>query len=389
MFAFELWREFKLSIAEILAVFPNGNTVFCDENILVLNWIEKEEILKKANNLGGTIKIVEIINKNENLELLLSENLIPEWFEWKFSYAINIYWQKKQSLKELLKISKEIIKKSWFNPRFVNKDFKNISSTIIIKEALIKKQTDINIINVEDYFYIWRTIFVQNIYAYSNRDYWKETDMNIWMLPPKLSQIMINLWKKDKNIYSLYDPFVWLWTVLIEWAFMWINNLYWSDINWKMIETSTKNLENIKNKFDFKLNIFNQNAKYINEINFLSEIEQITTEWYLWEIMTKNNISLDRINKQKEKLLDLYSWFFSWLKKWNFKWNIVISFPFWDMRWKFLFFEEIYDIINKYCIIEKLIKDENISFGETKAWSLLYKRNSQIVWREIFSLILK
>gem|GEM_PF-3331774 len=45
-----------------------------------------------------------------------------------------------------------------------------------------------------------------------------------------------------------------------------------------MIETSTKNLENIKNKFDFKLDIFNQNAKYINEINFLSEIEQITTE---------------------------------------------------------------------------------------------------------------
>lgn len=95
MFAFELWREFKLSIAEILAVFPNGNTVFCDESILVLNWLEKEEILKKANNLGGTIKIIEIINQNENLEILLNENLIPAWFEWKFSYAISEFWSKK------------------------------------------------------------------------------------------------------------------------------------------------------------------------------------------------------------------------------------------------------------------------------------------------------
>lgn len=292
-------------------------------------------------------------------------------------------------MKELLKTSKQIVKNSWLNPRFVNKDFTNISSTIIIKEALIKKQTDINIINTPETIYLWRSIFVQNIYAYSNRDYWKETDMNIWMLPPKLAQIMINLWKKDKNINSLYDPFVWLWTVLIEWAFMWLKNLYWSDINWKMIETSTKNLNNIKSKFDFEINIFNQNAKYINEVKSLNEIDQITTEWYLWEIMTKNNISLERINKQKEKLLDLYSWFFSWLKKSNFKWNIVISFPFWDMKWKFLFFEEIYDIINKYCKIEKLITDENINFQETKAWSLLYKRNSQIVWREIFSLIIK
>jgi hypothetical protein len=53
-----------------------------------------------------------------------------------------------------------------------------------------------------------------------------------------------------------------------------------------------------------------------------------------------------------------------------------------------LYFEEIYDIITKYCEVEKLLP-ENIEFLETKSGSLLYKRDSQLVGREIFCLKLK
>jgi len=37
MFAFELGREFRLSLAEIFVVFPLGNTIFCDKKILILD----------------------------------------------------------------------------------------------------------------------------------------------------------------------------------------------------------------------------------------------------------------------------------------------------------------------------------------------------------------
>jgi hypothetical protein len=144
----------------------------------------------------------------------------------------------------------------------------------------------------------------------------------------------------------------------------------------------------LKKYFEFERHIFLQNAKYIDEVKFLDWVDAIVTEWYLWEIMTKNNITIERIEKQKAKLLDLYEWFFSWLKKLNFKWNIVISFPFWEVYWKYLYFLEIYNKINEYCIVNKLLP-ECVKFSETRFGSLLYKRDSQLVWREIFSLKLK
>jgi len=58
------------------------------------------------------------------------------------------------------------------------------------------------------------------------------------------------------------------------------------------------------------------------------------------------------------------------------------------MWWKFLYFEEIYDKLKEYFVINKLLP-ESMEFSETKTGSLLYKRDSQLVGREIFSLKLK
>jgi hypothetical protein len=104
--------------------------------------------------------------------------------------------------------------------------------------------------------------------------------------------------------------------------------------------------------------------------------------------MTQKNISPERIEKQKKSLLDLYEWFFSGLNKLEFKWNIVISFPFWEIKSKYFYFNEIYDTIKKYCIIQKLFPTD-IELYETKSWSLLYKRDNQLVWREIFKMKIK
>lgn len=385
MFAFELGREFRLSIAEIFKVFSHeGNTLFCDKKILILDGISKQDILQKAKRLGGTIKIMEVVPVQNEIENVLEKHLGLDTHEWKFHYAMNIFWKSEIGHKELLKISKKVIKEHGKNPRFINGEFKNISSVAIIKEALIKKETDFNFIFTPEKTYFWKTIFVQDIYGYSNRDYGKDRDMNVGMLPPKLAQMMINL--SGWNI--IYDPFVWLWTVLIESVYMENKKIFGSDLSERMVETSRSNLEKLKKSFDFTNHIIFQNAKYIHEINFLCEVDAIVTEWYLWEIMTKNNISLERIEKQRKKLSELYEWFFSGLKRLNFQGNIIICFPFWDMQWKFLYFEEIYDIITKYCTVEKLLP-ENIEFWVTKSGSLLYKRDEQLVGREIFCLKLK
>jgi hypothetical protein len=104
--------------------------------------------------------------------------------------------------------------------------------------------------------------------------------------------------------------------------------------------------------------------------------------------MTKKNIDIERVKKQRESLTKLYESFFSWLKTQGFLWNIVISFPFWDIWWKYYYFDEIYQIIEKYCNVVQMLPN-NIEFTSTKVWSLLYKRDNQIVWREIFKLTIK
>lgn len=380
MIWFQLGREYKLSIAEILAVFPDGKTVYFGRDFLILDNVSENKVLEKANNLWWTIKIIKILD--------LSILDIASNYTWKFNYWISVFWEKK-NLKNILINQKKEFKSNWISSRFVNKDFKNLSSAQIIWEKLINSWSDFSYIFSSNSTYFWITIWVQDINSYSKRDYWKSRDMQIWMLPPKLCQIMINLWWWD----VVYDPFVWLWTVLIESINMWNKCVYWSDLNDRMIEYSNENIKKYIKETNIKIDnfeIIKLNAKFVNESEILltKDINSIVSEWYLWEIMTNVNISLDRIEKQKKSLLELYSKFFEWLKKINFAWNIVICFPFWEFKWKLIYFVEILEILDKYCTIQTFFPDD-FTLTPTKTWSLLYKRDKQLVGREIYKLKIK
>lgn len=380
MIGFQLGREYKLSIAEILSVFPEGKTVYFGSDFLILDNLDENEVLEKCDKLWWTIKIIKISDSS------ITE--IAENHEWKFKYWISVFWDKK-NIKSILVNQKKELKAHWISSRFINKDFQNLTSAQIIWENLIKKKTDFNYIYSKDkvYFGVW--IWVQDINEYSKRDYSKDRDMQTGMLPPKLCQMMLNLawWE------VIYDPFVWLWTVLIEAVQMWRNKVYWSDLSERMVENTFNNINSFIKTKNIKLDdysIIKLNAKFIEESEILSEknVDSIVTEWYLWEMMTQKNISIDRIDKQKKSLVELYDRFFEWLKKINYKWNLVICFPFWEMNWKYIYFNEIYDLIKKYCIIENVFPTWYL-LEPTKAWSLLYKREKQLVWREIFKLRIK
>ena len=401
MIWFILGREFKLSIAEILAVFPAGKTAYFAKDVLILDNLEKEDVLKKANNLWWTIKIIETSPHPSPAGegVIIKDALLHDW---KFKYGISIYWDKR-NLKEILIKQKKQLKASSVSSRFVNKDFKNLTSAQIIWEKLVERWTDYNIINN----WFWKTIWVQDINAYSKRDYSKDRDTQIGMLPPKLCQIMINLsqphpnpllQEREQKDITIYDPFVWLGTVLIESIHMWNKEVYGSDLNERMVEASRKNIKNLINSpllagegLGVRSDILKLNAKFIEESDILAnyKIDSIISEGYLWEVMTKKNISLDRIEKQRESLKSLYEKFFEWLKKVKYQWNIVICFPFWEIKWKYVYFSEIYDILDKYCEVEGLFPKDFKELETTRSGSLLYKRPLQLVGREIFKLKIK
>lgn len=383
MYGFLLGREFRISVAEILSVFPNIQTIYQDKQILIADNVSEEEILQKAKNLWGTIKIISLETTNKSIAELIYEKA-P--YEGKYHYALSVFWEK-QSLKDILLKVKKKLKADKISSRFTNKDFKNLTSAQIIGENLVKKNTDFNYINTGENTYFWASIWVQDIYAYSKRDYAKTRDMQVGMLPPKLSQMMINL----SGGKTIYDPFVGLGTVLIESLHMGNKKVFGSDLSDQMVETSKKNCEEVSEELFANAIIWIEklNAKFIHESSYFDHwVDAIVSEWYLGEVMTKKNISHERIQKQQESLTKIYEPFFAGLQKVGYKWTIVISFPFWDIKGKYSYFDGIYKILEKYCEVLPFFPAD-YQIQASKSGSLLYKRDSQLVWREIFKLKIK
>ncbi len=391
MFIFQLWREYKLSIAELLHVFPRGKIVFFNEEVLVLKSLKRDDVLTKAKTLWGTIKIIETLGVDSFEDHILESAARKEG---KFSYGISVFGER-QNLKSILGWIKSELRDNELSSRYVNKDFENLSSAQIIGERLIPSESDFNIIATGKQSIYWVTIWVQDIETYAQRDYGKKRDMIVGMLPPKLCQMMINISKNPKSKSDnqiVYDPFVGLGTLLIESLYMGNTKVYGSDLNENMVKATRTNLGNIKkeNVADFTFDLQNINAKDIEHSKIIksNKIDAIVSEWYLGEIMTRRNISVERIDTQREILSDLYENFFSGLQNLNYKWSIVICFPFWEMEWKYFYFENIYDILNKYCQIQELFPTY-MDLESTKTGSLLYKREKQLVGREIFKLKIK
>jgi len=385
MYAFQLWREFKLSLAEIFQLFPTDKIEYADKNVCILDTQDRERVLKYLERMWGTIKVIELIpnyrgKTDETISGLLED------FEWKFRYGLSLLWAEK-NLKWLLMDTKKSLKAQWISTRFVNKNFSNLTSAQIIAEWLVKRGADFTVISAWDTEYFGKTIWVQDIDSYSKRDYGKVRDMQVGMLPPKLSQMMINFSEGTK----VYDPFCGLGTILIESALMWNNEVYGSDISPENIEISKQNINYARKTFDtdLKTSMFQVlDAKWISSSPFLKKSDAIVTEWYLGQVFTKKTASKIAIAEEKKLLLDIYISFFEGLKRANYKWVVVICFPFWEVMWIYNYFDEVYDIIKKYAKNLPLLPPHD-EFKHTRSWSLLYKRPDQVVWREIFKLKIK
>ncbi|MBP8016968.1 hypothetical protein KAZ01_03075, partial [Candidatus Gracilibacteria bacterium] len=272
----------------------------------------------------------------------------------------------------------------------VNNSKLNINSATYKKEKLEKFETELNYIENGEKIYFGKTVVFQDVDKYRERDIKKFRDMEVGMIPPKLAQIMINI---SEAKFGIYDPFVGLGTIPIEAINSGYKNIFGSDIS---TELTLKTKKNLRSFFDKKIDNLNTLIFQMDACNIDSKLPKdaydqilkssIVTEGLLGEVMTKGNITIEKIEKQRYILKNLYEKFFTGLKKIGFKGNIVISFPFWDLNGKYLYLKEIYEIFRILEIkIQKLLPD-GIEFKETKEGSLLYKRDDQQVGREIFKL---
>lgn len=426
----KIGNNLHLSIAELISVFGADSLKAVMGGAVLLevpeNVLSPAEAQKTLDRLGSVIEIYEVINdvKDQSFKdesLYVNEfskslaNLISEK-DSKIVFGITSNLLESKLIRATLKNLKKNLK---FSSRFLeqisagsikhNGGLNNSVFVFGIFDFKMKKtETDGNIPKQ----YLARMIAVQDIENYSLRDSKKPfRSAKLGMLPPKLAQIMVNLAlsqnegrQNEAEISKtgiLYDPFCGTGTVLMEGMLHGLK-VRGSDLNAKNIDGTLRNLEWFKEQFEIddtvKFEAFEQNATELNGRD-LKNVKWIVTEGYLGIPKQGNELSQELI-EELESLGDLY---FKFLKKVyeNFKddlnafehdLNVVLTLPVYrgngkDAKKNF-FVENLVEKCEKLgYIVEALVQKNDLGI-KFKA-SVVYKRNDQKVYRQLYRFKLK
>ncbi len=382
---FALGNHPSLSKAEIMAVFPEGQGETGQNGIFLLEVQGKIDAKKTIKQLGGTIKIGEVIAPMKNHEipqacLDFALEAAPN-VNGKFHYGFSNYANAPIDTKKLGMTIKTALRDADYSCRWVMGKEKILSSVIVEQNYLLDKGMEIVFLRDEPgKLFLAQTLAVQPFKELSFRDYGRPgRDDLSGMLPPKLAQIMINLAQGEKT-EPLLDPFCGSGTILSEAMLMGYQKLVGTDISAKAISDTKENLEWIKQNFSIK------NVKTETKIISATEINKpykpktfsaIVTEPYLGPQRGQHEISktvseLEKLYTQSLKAL-------ARIIKQNGK--LVMIWPVFIGRERGQ---------SKFFYLNPLYPDWKIvSSGNTNRQTWLYGREGQKVWREIVILQLK
>lgn len=404
-----LGREYRLSLAELIHVF--GYDAYREHNEMVAIF-ELESLPDNVLfSLGGTTRIIELreeITPDAFPTKVIAEigAMIPHGS--KLTFALSSFGIKMPLLEIGMRMKKTLAKS--YQVRLANAKNENIHSAVFKKERLAKSQTEFALIQMGETVTFGRTVACQDIDAYARRDTGKNRDMTVGMMPPKLVQMMINMLSEDKKKYGIYDPFCGLGTTLIEALNQGIYTIVGSDISEDMMNNTLESVDDFiatesvwqekirsaggsPNKdfrevsYDFFVLDATKIQKAFQEYEIPKNIN-IITEGYLGKIMRKDEVSQDAVFSERRYLTRLYDAFFAGLNSAQFSGEIVMSFPFWKVHNVYIYLEDIGEILQRHgFMIESLLPRE--PGLNTKNGSLLYRRDSQNVGREIMKIICK
>ena len=419
LYAFTLGREWKLSLAELLAIYWQSSYRGHNESVCLLEITESstEQIARYFRRIGGSIRVIEILDETDERRFPTDVIDLIEGKQGdkggKITFALGAYGTEYRVSDIGLRIKKTLVEKG-MSVRLTNIENKNINAASFKKEKLGKTQNEYNLISLGHTIYIGHTLACQDVDEYNHRDTAKSRDMVVGMMPPKLVQMMLHIalagGVRRFSEMSVYDPFCGLGTTLIEAANMWVTRLLGSDLSREMARSTESSLsafieeekmwqERItlawgKPDKDFRgltHEVFELDATKIFRHFEGKKLENtcIVSEGYLGAIMQRESITLDRVKSERMSLMRMYDAFFRGLKNLGFQGNIVMTFPFWDVRWTVSYFTEIYEVLEDAGFQVVPLLPGELSDLLTKRGSLLYRRTNQNVGREVIKIRLQ
>ena len=231
-----LGRQPEISLAELEALF--SNVLGINKNLATFDSTTPPDI----NRLGGCLKLAIPLNKKP-LEYMAN---LPAG---KITLGLSDYSKnttKKTASMEALKLKKILVRHGRSIRVVENKEAILSTATSLHNGLGGKNDRKIELIKINNDWY--KVIGVQDIEKYAKRDQNRPArDAKVGMLPPKLAQILINLCGPLKPGSTVLDPFCGTGVVLQE-ALLMGYRAYGTDLNERMIEYSSKNLEWLSEK---------------------------------------------------------------------------------------------------------------------------------------------
>lgn len=369
-YLFLLWREPALSLAELRSIFSSV------EQKWPFAYVQDEEwtidLYKKW--LGWTIKIakilVEWVKKAELLDLAVSvieKKVVPEK---KLRIGIDCFVP---SLNSLVFKVKDGLRKKWNSIRVVQHDNGRIKNATTLHEKLIEQGIELIVFADGLGYVIAETVWIQDIESYSDRDMNRDRSMTVGMMPPKIAQIMINLWTQGDYNCIVWDAFCGLGTTLIEALHAGHAQLRGSDLENAMIVATQKNIEKQPNYDPKKVKIFPLDATKIDTYK-LDSSAIVVTEWMLGKNFTQSTLTREAALQERKKITQLYQGFLDAGYQNSDVKKMVFCLPFWNIWKEIIYMPEIHQLSQSWKVDPLCVSGKRY---------LIHARPGQSVGREI------
>ena len=219
---------------------------------------------------------------------------------------------------------KKILKKQNKSSRFIDGPRDGLSAAVLLHH----KVTELNIIQIENKTLFAKTLAVQDIDDWTQRDRAKPyADRKKGMLPPKLARIMVNMAVGQHSKVLVYDPFCGSGTVLMEALMRGCDGLA-SDLDTKAVQGTQANLEWLSETYQLqqKFQVFQADTtNFVPKQSDFPKVDALVTEPFLGKQTPKSD-QLPNIFKGLEKLY--LGAFKHWIKFLADEAKVVIVFPY-------------------------------------------------------------
>jgi len=273
-YIFILGRDPELSILEVISYLKRYNInyeVIDFSNYALVLDLEKLDFEKTIRQLGGTLKICEVISER----LPGSINIEPKINSDKIDYSISYYGQPRIDLLKLNNLIKQRLKSLGYRKVYHKPPKRNTYLMPTESVKLLEKGIEFNVYS----YFLGITIATSNPLEYEFRD--KRPVMDEKKLTsPRLAKILVNL-SGAKEGSLLLDPFCGIGSIMQEALLMNINTIG-VDNDEQAVNATVTNLKWFEKNFKFnaKWKVYDYDSRGLS--NFLKEKPNVVaTEPYM------------------------------------------------------------------------------------------------------------